>query len=177
MPDSGVDRALTDRGQTVNSFGMPFPSVFRYVYDAPTMPKRSTLSIALLAVLAAACLPVGAQTASAPANGIRLTATRVVGAEAIRITGTAPAEQPLEASLYVTYSRDIPTVLMNRRYLSTDATGRFDATMTTAPAFFRNAVVTVVLHALPAGPDARATFAVGAPNVPVPPDDIPASVR
>jgi hypothetical protein len=142
------------------------------------MHKSSTSSIALIAALAAACLPAGAQIGGSAAGGISLTATRVVGAEAVRITGTAPASRPLEVSLYVTYSRDIPTVLMNRRtYVPTDAAGRFDATITTAPAFFHNAIVTVVVHALPAGPDARATFTVGAPNVPVPPDDIPASVR
>jgi hypothetical protein len=147
------------------------------VYDAATMYRNSTSSIALIAALAAACLPASAQVGGGAANGISLTATRVVGAEAVRITGTAPASRPLEAALYVTYSRDLPTVLMNRRYLTTDASGRFDATISTAPAFFPTAIVTVVVRALPAGPDARATFSVGAPNVPVPPDDIPASVR
>jgi hypothetical protein len=137
------------------------------------MHNRSTLSIALVAALAAVCVPAGAQ----PAGGVSLTATHVVGTEAVRLTGTGPASRPLEASLYVTYSRDLPTALMNRRIVSTDATGRFDATIPTAPAFFRNAIVTVVVRALPAGPDARATFSVGAPNVPVPPDDLPASVR
>jgi hypothetical protein len=141
------------------------------------MHNRSTLSIAFIAAVAAVCVPAGAQPSGAPAGGVTVTATRVVGTEAVRLTGSGPASRPLEVSLYVTYSRDLPNALMNRRVVSTDASGRYDATITTAPAFFRGAVVTVVVHALPAGPDARATFNVAAPNVPVPPDNLPASVQ
>jgi hypothetical protein len=83
----------------------------------------------------------------------------------------------LEAALYATYSQDLPTVLLSRRIVSTDANGRYDATVSIAPAFFRNAIVTVVVRALPDGAGARATIVVAAPNVPAPPDDIPASVR
>src|ERR1700682_629908 len=103
MPDASVDRALTDRGQSVNSRGTAFSRVRRGVYDAPTMHKSSTSSIALILALAAAVLPAGAQTGAA-ANGISLTTTRVVGSDAVRITGSAPASRPLEASLWVTYS-------------------------------------------------------------------------
>lgn len=146
------------------------------MYDAATMQKRSTSSIALIAALAVTCLAANAQVAGAPANGITITATRVIGAEAVHLTGTAPAARPLEIAMYVTYSRDLPTVLMSRRVITTDATGRYDATVSTAPAFFRNAIVTVVAHATGSA-DARATFSVGAPNLPAPPDDLPASVR
>jgi hypothetical protein len=149
------------------------------VYDAATMHINTTPRTAFLALAASAalCAPVGAQTADTPAMRITLTATRAVGSEAVRITGSAPASRPLEASLYVTFSRDLPTVFLSRRAVSTDATGRYDATLPIAPAFFRNAIVTVVVDTVPAGPGARTTVTVGAPNVPVPPDDIPASVR
>ena len=148
------------------------------MYDAATMQIKRTFSFALVAATAALYAPVAAQTAAAPApTGITLIATRVVGTEAVRITGTAPAARPLEAALYATFSQDLPTVLLSRRPISTDATGRYDATLPIAPAFFRNALVTVVVRPLPDGVGARATLTVAAPNVPAPPDDIPSSVR
>ena len=91
-----------------------------------------------------------------------MTATRAVGAEAVTITGNAPVAQPLEAVLYATFSQNLPTVLLSRRAVPTDSLGRFNATLPIAPAFFRNAIVTVVVHSLPAGPSARATITVGA---------------
>ena len=108
---------------------------------------------------------------------ITLGATRAVGSEAVRITGSAPAARPLEASLYGTFSRDLPTVLLSRRAIPTDAAGRYDATLSIAPGFFRNAILTVVVDTVPASQAARATVIVGAPNPPAPPDTIPASVR
>lgn len=148
------------------------------LYDAATMQLRNTSSFAIAATLMAVlCAPVGAQTADAQAARITLTATRAVGSEAVRITGSAPAARPLEAALYATFSRDLPAVLVSRRSISTDAAGRYDTTLSIAPAFFRNAVLTIVVDGVPAGHPARATVIVGAPNVPAPPDDIPASVR
>lgn len=149
------------------------------MYDAATMRHSSTFSIAFVAAAATLFVPFGmfrAEAQPAP-SAISVTATRAVGTEAIAITGNAPVAQPLEAVLYVTFSENVPTVLLSRRTVPTDAQGRFNTTLPIAPAFFRNAIVTVVVHSLPAGPSARATITVGAPNVPAPPDDIPASVR
>ena len=148
------------------------------MYDAPTMQLRSRSTFAIVATaVAALCAPVGAQTADPAAPRITLTATRAVGPEAVRITGSAPASRPLEATLYATFSRDLPTVFLSRRSISTDAAGRYDATLPIAPAFFRNAILSVVVDAVPAGNGARTTVTVGAPNVPAPPDDIPKSVQ
>jgi hypothetical protein len=178
MPERTVDRALTDRGQSVNSAETLFSRAVRGVYDAATMQITGLSSIAFITAMAAVCAPLGAQAVDAPGViGITLTATRAVGAEAVRITGTASAARPLEAALYVTYSKDLPTVLLSRRSISTDATGRYDATLSTAPAYFRNAILTVVVRAVPAGAEARVTLGVSAPNAPAPPDDTPASVR
>lgn len=178
MPDAGVDRALTGRGQTVNSSGTVFSSVVRGVYDAATMQLHSTSTFAFAAAaVLAICAPVGAQPSGNAVSGITVTATRAVGTESVHITGTGPASRPLEASLYATFSRDLPTVLLSRRPVATDATGRYDATLPIAPGFFRNAIVTIVVDAVPAGAGARATITVGPPNNPAPPDDIPASVR
>ncbi len=149
------------------------------LYDAATMRVINPPSIALLAAAAALFAPLGAPGADAPlaANGVTVTATRVVGAEAVTITGNGPAAQPLEAALYATFSRDIPDVLLSRRAVPTDAKGHYTATVPIASAFFRSAIVTVVVRSLPAGPSARTTLLVGAPNVSAPPDDIPPSVR
>lgn len=148
------------------------------MYDAATMQISKAASTALVATLAVLGAQAVAQSADVPAvTGITLTATRAVGSEAVRIAGKAPAAQPLEASLYATFSRDLPTVLLSRRSVSTDADGRYDAALAIAPAFFRNAIVTVVVRTLPAGPGARAAVTIAAPNTPAPPDDIPASVR
>jgi hypothetical protein len=136
-------------------------------------------STAFFAAVAVLFAPLGAPAADAPAapGGVTVTATRVVGAEAVTITGTGPAAQPLEAALYATFSRDIPDVLLSRRAVPTDAQGHYLATVPIASAFFRGAILTVVVRSLPAGPSARTTLQVGAPNVSAPPDDIPPSVR
>ncbi len=149
------------------------------MYDAATMRVIHPPSIALFAAVSALIVPTGAPGADAPAarGGVTVTATRVVGAEAVTITGIGPAAQPLEAALYATFSRDIPDVLLSRRAVPTDAQGHYNVTVPVASAFFRNAIVTVVVRSLPAGPSARATFTVGAPNVAAPPDDVPPSVR
>jgi hypothetical protein len=149
------------------------------LYDASTMRVINPPSIALLAAVSALFAPIGAPGADAPAapSGVTVTATRVVGAEAVTITGNGPVAQPLEAALYATFSRDIPDVLLSRRAVPTDAQGHYSATVPIASAFFRSAIVTVVVRSLPAGPSARTTFLVGAPNVSAPPDDIPPSVR
>ena len=146
------------------------------VYDASTMQIKSPSTIALIATMAVLGAPLAAHSADAQVTGVTLTATRAVGAEAVRITGKAPASQPLEASLYATFSQDLPTVLLSRRPVSTDAGGRYDAALPISPAYFRNAIVTIVVRSL-TGPSARATVTITAPNAPVPPDDIPASVR
>ena len=149
------------------------------LYDAATMRVIHPPSIALLAAVSALCAPIGAFGADTPAapSGVTVAAARVVGAEAVTITGNGPVAQPLEAALYATFSRDIPNVLLSRRAVPTDAQGRYTATIPIASAFFRNAIITIVVRSLPAGPSARTTIQVGAPNVPAPPDDIPPSVR
>jgi hypothetical protein len=141
------------------------------------MQVKSPSPIALIATMAVLGAHIPAHAADAQVTSITLAATRAAGAEAVRITGKAPASQPLEASVYATFSEDLATVLLSRRAVATDADGRYDAALSISPAFFRNAIVTVVVRSLPAGPGARAAVTIAAPNLHVPPDDIPASVR
>lgn len=140
------------------------------------MRLKTVFTLALLGTTTMLFAPSGARGAGA-SSGVTVTATPAVGAEALAITGNAPAGAQLIASLYARYSRDLPTVLLTRRPVTTNASGRYATTLPIAPAFFRNAVVTVVVQSLPEGSSASASLTVGAPNLPAPPDDIPSSVR
>jgi hypothetical protein len=111
------------------------------------------------------------------ASGVTLTLSPVIGAEAMKVSGTAPPARPLEASVYAAFSRELPTVLLTRRIIPTDPSGHYAATLSHAPAYFRGAVVTVVVRSLPAGSFASAQFLVDAPNVPAPPDELPLDYR
>ena len=141
------------------------------------MRVRTMSTIALASTIAALLVPIGARGADAPASPVSVTATRAVGTEAVTISGTAPAGAALEATLYARYSQDLPTVLLSRHAVWSGANGRYLATISIAPAFFRNAIVTVVIHTLGTGDAARASVTVGAPNVTAPPDDLPSSFR
>jgi hypothetical protein len=158
---------------------MGFRSTGWAVYDAPTMRLYNSPSIALFSTALVLCMPHGAQSADVhtASPGITIAATNAVGAEAVTITGNAPPGQPVEAKLYARFSQDLPTVLLSRRPVPTDAGGHYNVTFPIAAAFFRNAIVTVVIQSLPAGPSARASIIVTAPNIPAPPDELPPSVR
>ena len=131
-----------------------------------------------IAALAAACSALGAQASAEPVGGdVSLTVVRVVGTETLLVNGESPVGRPLEAALYVTYSRDIPSVLLSRRIVRASPDGTFTATLPIAPAFFRGAMLTVVVHSLPGGRPASASIPVAAPSNEAPPDTIPPSVR
>jgi hypothetical protein len=142
------------------------------------MQHRNRYSFAFLAAISALLVPIAVQSADAPASQvISITATRTIGAQAVTIAGDAPAGGSLDAALYARFSQDLPTVLLSRHSIVTDANGHYNATLTTASGFFRNAIVTVVVTSPAAGSSARASIIIGPPNVPAPPDDIPSSVR
>lgn len=111
------------------------------------------------------------------ADAVTVTATRFAGSEAVSLSGSAPPQQRLEASMYARFSKDLPTVLLSRWFFSSDTEGHYNAALPIAPAFFRHAILTVVVHTLPSGPTASADVEVRAPNKPAPPDELPPSVR
>ena len=158
---------------------MGYPAGPPDVYDAATMRLCNPSSVAFLsaAVLAAAPLSVRAGQSPAAPPVLTVTVTRVVGAEAIAVAGNAPAAQPLEAALYAHFSRDLPDVLLSRWSLTAGAAGTYRATLPAASAFFTNAIVTVVVRSPSTGAQTQAFIPVASPNVPAPPDDLPASVR
>jgi hypothetical protein len=133
-------------------------------------------AIMIIGTVIALFVPPGAIDAQivGGAPGVTLTVSPAIGAEAVNVVGTAPAARPLEASVYGMFSRDLPTVLLSRRIIPADASGHFAATLSHAPAYYRGAVVTVVVRSLPSGSSATAWFLVDAPNVPAPPDALPA---
>ncbi|MBV8748580.1 MAG: hypothetical protein JO103_02575 [Candidatus Eremiobacteraeota bacterium] len=123
---------------------------------------------------AAFTTPAAAQPSpTATTAPVTLTLTRAAGHEAVVATGNAPAARPVELAAYATYSRDLPTVLLSRRVVTTDANGRFTTTLPLAPAYFRGALVTVVVRSVPDGPSATARISVTAPNDPTPADADP----
>lgn len=111
------------------------------------------------------------------AEALTVTATRFTGAEAVTVSGAAPPQQRLEASMYARFSKELPNVLLSRWFLSSDTDGHYKAALPIAPAFFRHAIITVVVRSLPTGPTASTDVSVRAPNLPAPPDELPPSVR
>ncbi|MBV8580473.1 MAG: hypothetical protein JO225_10375 [Candidatus Eremiobacteraeota bacterium] len=122
---------------------------------------------------AAFTTPADAQPSPATTAPVTLTLTRDGGHEAVVATGNAPAARPVELAAYATYSRDLPTVLLSRRVVTSDANGRFTTTLALAPAYFRGALVTVVARSVPDGPSATARISVTAPNDPAAADADP----
>jgi hypothetical protein len=136
-------------------------------------------AITVIGTVAALFVPLGAVGAEAGggAPGVTLTLSPAIGREVVNVSGTAPAARSVEASVYATFSRNVPTALLSRRIIPIDASGHYAATLSHAPAYFRGAIVTVVVRSLPAGSFATAEFLVDAPNVPAPPDALPPSYR
>ena len=148
------------------------------VYHRETMRLKTASSIAIASFSAALVVSTVCSTnAQTPNMGITLKASPTIGAESVAIEGIAPSGQPLEATLYVRFSKDLPTVLLGRYGVATGAGGRYNTTLPMAPAYFRDAIVTVVLQSLPTGPSTSASLTIGAPNLAAPPDELPLWAR
>jgi hypothetical protein len=148
------------------------------VYDAATMRLSNWFQVALGATLAA-LIPIGTMAADVPASGsvAALNISAAVGTEAVRVSGTAPGAHQLQAVLYAKFSQDVPTVLLSRWPLMTDANGQFSTTLPIAPAYFRGAIITVVVQSPSAIPIAQGSVTLAAPNAPGPADALPPNYR
>jgi hypothetical protein len=145
-------------------------------------------SFALIGILAAASFfaaaPAAAQKTAVPAQAdahgtISLDARLLPGSEAFLASGNAPVSTPIDVTVVGTISRDLPDVLISRRQIVSNATGRFSVVIPIAPNYFRGSILTVVASA-PAGvAPGRAQLIVGAPNndVSVPAEQLPRSFR
>lgn len=83
--------------------------------------------------------------ASAPAGSLALLAVQQVpGTYHIAVSGRALASTPLVLTLFGTVSADIPDVVVNRRYVVTDAAGIFKLEIPAAGDYYRDGLLTVV---------------------------------
>jgi copper amine oxidase-like protein len=121
----------------------------------------------------------GAVTISAldaDAHGsITMEARQLQGAEAINVTGSAPAGVPVTITLLAVISSDIPTAVVSRNDVVADANGRFDAIIPIASAYERGTLLRVVATSSPGVASAQTQLVMEAPNngVTVPLEQLP----
>lgn len=112
----------------------------------------------------------------ADAHGsITMEARQLQGAEALTVQGTAPAGAPVTITLLAVVSSDIPTIVVSRNDVVTDANGRFAAIIPVASAYERGTLLRVVATSSPGVASAQSQLVVGAPNngVTVPLEQMP----
>ncbi len=124
-----------------------------------------------LAALARRSSPIAAPSAeTAPTSdttahgSLTLEARQLRGAEAISVEGSAPANAQVTITLLATVSPDVPTILVNRHDVVTDATGRFGAVIPIASAYERGTLLTIVATSAPGVASASAHLVTDAPN-------------
>jgi hypothetical protein len=101
----------------------------------------------------------------ADAHGsITLEARQLQGAEAITVEGSAPASAPVTITLLAVVSSDIPTIVVSRNDVVTDASGRFQAIIPIASAYERGTLLRVVATSSPGIASAQSQLVVEAPN-------------
>ncbi len=134
------------------------------------MRTAAILTASLLAFPAIATAAVPSRTASAVAQApgtaqqITLEARQLQGAEAIDVSGTAPAGGTVTVTLTALVSEDIPTVLVSRHDVVADVNGRFGAIIPIASAYERGIILTVYATSGPGVAGAQAQLTTRAPN-------------
>ena len=104
-------------------------------------------------------------TSGSTAHGsITLEARQLQGAEAISVAGSAPAGAQVTITLLATVSPDVPTILVSRHDVASDATGRFGAVIPIASAYERGTLLTIVATSAPNVASASAHLVTDAPN-------------
>jgi len=117
-----------------------------------------------MAVSPAAVSGMRSVAAAPPATGsITLDALRTQGTQALTVTGRAPAGSPVTITLLATISPDLPTVVVSRHDVQPDASGQFEAVISTAPDYLRGSLLQVVATSAGATP-ASTTITLDAPN-------------
>lgn len=138
------------------------------------------IAAAVVTVALSAYTPAMAATQDAPVpvsvnSSMTLTVAPAVGAEAITVSGTAPAMAPVVVVLHASFSRDLPNVYLNRRDVYADADGHFSAVVPIGPDYWRGSILTVTASSSSTTASATAQTVVTLPNpgVVVPADDVP----
>lgn len=108
-------------------------------------------------------------------ESISMTVAPAQGADAISVEGKAPAMAPIVLVVHATFSRDLPTVYINRRDVTADADGHFSAVVPVAPDYWRGSILTVTATSPSTVGSATAQTVVTLPNpgVVLPADDVP----
>jgi hypothetical protein len=101
--------------------------------------------------------------AAQPGGPITVDVRAARGAEALSISGRAPAGLPVTITLLATISPDLPTVVVSRHDVQPDANGQFQAVISNAPDYLRGSLLQVVATSAGATP-ASATVTLGQPN-------------
>jgi len=115
-------------------------------------------------------------SSDADARGsITMEARQLQGAEAITVEGSAPASAPVTITLLAVVSSDLPTVVVSRNDVVTDANGRFQAIIPIASAYERGTLLRVVATSSPGVASAQTQLVMEAPNngVTVPLEQMP----
>lgn len=155
---------------TALAIGLPaFPAGPAHVaaLNVASVPKPvlSKTTLARRISPAAAASAESAATANAPANGsLTLEARQLPQAEAIAVAGNAPAGSQVTLTLLATISRDIPTIVVSRHYVTADGAGRYQAVIPIASAFARGTLLNVIATSESGTTPAQAQLTVGAPN-------------
>ena len=157
------------------------------VADAAPSFSRGDLYVtpslaAHLQALARRFSPAAAHGAGTLSNGdanvrgsITMEARQLQGSEAITVEGSAPASAPVTITLLAVVSSEIPTVVVSRNDVVTDANGRFEAIIPIASAYERGTLLRVVATSSPGVASAQAQLVMEAPNngVTVPLEQLP----
>jgi hypothetical protein len=124
---------------------------------------------AVVTVALSAFSPALADTQSAPvpvsvSGNMTVAVAPAVGAEAITVSGTAPAMAPVVVVLHASFSRDLPNVYLNRRDVYADADGHFSTVVPIGPDYWRGSILTVTASSSSATTSATAQTVVTLPN-------------
>jgi hypothetical protein len=113
---------------------------------------------------AAAGAENSATTDASAHTALTLEARQLQGSEAISVTGKAPAGSQVTITLLATVSKDIPTIVVSRHDVVTDATGHFGAVIPIASAYERGTLLNVLATSVSGVAPAQAQLITGAPN-------------
>lgn len=95
---------------------------------------------------------------------LMLNLAQIPGQNALKASGTGPADAPLRFSLTATLSRDLPVVFLGDARGRVGADGRFSTTLELAPAWLPGTAVTLTVRSTPGVALARRSFVLAPPN-------------
>lgn len=113
--------------------------------------------------LTASIVAYALQPVIANAAGITMNAQPIAGDQAISVSGNAPAGSPVTITLLAIVSPDVPTIVVSRRVVQSDASGNYQARIPIAAAYEQGTLLRV-FAASAGATSASAQMIVGPPN-------------